>query len=499
MSHPDRFAAAWHNFVDTPLDAVLQRHHTVDPQQAALALFHEVAATVPAYAAFLAAQGVDPAAVQDAAAWSRLPLTTKPTYIQAHPLPALCRGGDLSGCDMVAVSSGSSGQPTFWPRASSDELAVARRFEQVFIDSFAADRRPTLAVICFALGTWVGGLYTAAACRWLATKGYPITVIAPGSQIGEILRVVAELGPHFEQVVLLGYPPFLKEVVDTGAARGLVWADYHIKLVLAGEVVSEEWRTLLGARTGGTAPPYDSAALYGTADAGVLGNETPLSIAIRRWLAERPALAQEIFGELRLPTLLQYDPLSRFFEVVDGTLLFTGDNGVPLIRYHIADTGGIIGYKELLARLAADGFDPSAALAAWGGRGVRALPFVYVFGRAMFTVSYWGANVYPENIAVGLEQPGISPFVTGKFVMSTPEDAARNRSLQIAVELAPAAAPSAELAAEIAATILAQLLRLNSEFAAYVPAHAQLPQVTLHPTGDPTHFPAGVKHRYTRP
>jgi phenylacetate-CoA ligase len=42
------------------------------------------------------------------------------------------------------------------------------------------------------------------------------------------------------------------------------------------------------------------------------------------------------------------------------------------------------------------------------------------------------------------------------------------------------------------------LRRLNSEFAHYVPAGDQQPQVTLLPAGDPEYFPRGVKHRYTR-
>jgi phenylacetate-CoA ligase len=42
------------------------------------------------------------------------------------------------------------------------------------------------------------------------------------------------------------------------------------------------------------------------------------------------------------------------------------------------------------------------------------------------------------------------------------------------------------------------LLRLNSEFAHYVPADRQRPRVELAPLGDPTYFPIGVKHRYTR-
>jgi phenylacetate-CoA ligase len=50
----------------------------------------------------------------------------------------------------------------------------------------------------------------------------------------------------------------------------------------------------------------------------------------------------------------------------------------------------------------------------------------------------------------------------------------------------------------LASSILEQLLRLNSEFANYVPAQYQLPEVTLKPSGDPEYFPVGVKHRYTR-
>jgi phenylacetate-CoA ligase len=377
-------------------------------------------------------------------------------------------------------------------------LQIATRFEQIFYDSFYADQRRTLAVICFTLGTWVGGMFTTNCCRYLASKGYPITVITPGNNKEEILRVVRELGSAFEQVVLLGYPPFLKDVIDTGIARGVEWQQYQIKLVMAGEVFSEEWRSLVEERVGSHNPCYDSASLYGTADAGVLGNETPLSICIRRFLANHPDAAKALFGESRLPTLVQYDPLNRFFEVEDGTLLFSGDNGIPLIRYNILDTGGIIGYDAMLKFLAEWGFDPVAMLQQQGGRGIRQLPFVYVFGRSNFTVSYFGANIYPENVTVGLEQPMIREWVTGKFVLQVQEDADKNRFLSVVVELALFVEGSEEKKKAIATSIHSQLLRLNSEFANYVPPEYQIPQVVLAPTGDPEYFPIGVKHRYTR-
>jgi phenylacetate-CoA ligase len=488
---------ALEQFLHTPLDATLARHHTYDPEAAAMELFQQVAKRVPAYAAFLAEQGIDPAGVTTPEAFRALPQVTKQNYLTRHPLAELCWDGRIEGCDMVAVSSGSTGKPTFWPRALADELQIATRFEQVFRDSFQADTRRTLAVVCFALGTWVGGMYTASCCRYLAAKGYPVTVVTPGNQKDEIFRVVAELGPAFEQVVLLGYPPAIKDIIDSGRARGIDWAPFKLKLVLAGEVFSEAWRTLLGERTGGTAPCYDSAALYGTADAGVLANETPLSICVRRFLAGQPEAARALFGEARLPTLAQYDPLSRRFECEDGALSFSGTNGVPLVRYNILDRGGIVPYSDMLAFLAGYGFDPLAELGP-GARGVRDLPFVYVFGRSDFTVSYFGANIYPENVIVGLEQPAVSGFVTGKFVLEALEDADRNRSLSIVVELAPGEAADEGRREAVADAIQAELLRLNSEFGAYVPPAAQRPQVELRPFGDPAHFPVGVKHRYTR-
>jgi phenylacetate-CoA ligase len=494
---------ALQNFLSTPLYQRLNRPDSPEAGTAVLHLFHQVAETVPAYQHFLQNQGINPATIQSFLDFQTLPLTTKANYLQQYSLAQLCRQGKLETCDFIAVSSGSTGQPSFWTRSTADEFEIATRFEQIFHDNFYADRRRTLAVICFALGTWVGGMYTASCCRHLASKGYPITVITPGNNKTEILRVVQALGNQFEQVVLLGYPPFLKDVIDTGVAEGIPWHRYQIKLVMAGEVFSEEWRSLVGERVGSTQFCFDSASLYGTADAGVLGNETPLSVCIRRWLAAHPDVAQTLFGEPRLPTLVQYDPHSRFFEVQDGTLLFSGNNGIPLIRYHISDRGGIIPYATLLQFLSDRGFDPIAVLQSLSPtasdlRGIHPLPFVYIFGRSHFTVSYFGANIYPENVTVGLEQSPICDWVTGKFVMQVQEDADQNKTLTIAVELAPGVSEIETMRETIANSILYHLRRLNSEFANYVPESYQMPQIDLKATSDPEYFPPGVKHRYTR-
>jgi phenylacetate-CoA ligase len=177
-------------------------------------------------------------------------------------------------------------------------------------------------------------------------------------------------------------------------------------------------------------------------------------------------------------------------------MLFSDDNGVPLIRYHIADTGGVISYETMLQFLQDWGFDPLTVLEQ--DRGIHALPFVYVFGRAQFAISYFGANLYPENIAVGLEQPLVRDWVTGKFMMQIIEDEDGDRFLSVVVELAPGVELDRDKAQTISQSVLEQLQRLNSEFANYVLSEYQQSRITLKPMGDPDFFPIGVKHSYTR-
>ncbi len=477
----------YHHFLAHSLDELLSK---TSPDDNLITLFNRASHEVPAYADFLR-QYAPAAKLESAADLATLPLTTKDNYMRAYPLAQRCRHGRLDQCEMIAVSSGSTGQPMFWPRSLEHELDIATRFEQVLHDSFSAHTRSTLFIVCFALGNWVGGIYTANCVRLVSQKGYPITLLTPGSNADEIFRIVRELAPGFEQTVLAGYPPFIKGLLDRGRSEGIDWPGYRLRFVFAGEVFSEEWRQLLMGYCGSDRPCHDSASLYGTADAGVLGNETPLSISIRRFFASQPTAARAVFGESRLPALMQYDPASRYFEAHEGTLVVSGDNGVPLLRYHIADQGGIFSYDEMLQLAEKHGANIDI-------RNARQLPFVYLFGRADFTVSYYGANIYPENISVALEQAPISEWVSGKFVLATKENDQFEKSLCLAVELLPQREKDNADTGIIEKAVIRELLRLNSEFKAYVPLAQQKIDVTLWPHGHPEYFPSGVKHRYSR-
>ena len=134
-----------------------------------------------------------------------------------------------------------------------------------------------------------------------------------------------------------------------------------------------------------------------------------------------------------------------------------------------------------------------------GAAVARRCPFVYVFGRSHFAVSYYGANVYPENVTVGLEQPADQRLghrqVRARGAQATPT---ATRTCPSRSSSRPAQTADAARERVLAESIRAQLQRLNSEFAALRAGRA--PAAGGHAAAGrrPGYFPVGVKHRYTR-
>ena len=193
----DSRARRFEAFVDTSLDDALAGADDARrrPSNARSQLFHSVARDVPAYARSSPSTASIPTSIRSfddfraPAAGHQAQLPPAVPAARAVPRRSRSKPATWSPSPRARPASRRSGRAS-WPTS----CAIARRFEQVFHDSFRADERRTLAVVCFALGTWVGGMYTASCCRHLAAHGYPITVVTPGNNEAEILRVVRELG-----------------------------------------------------------------------------------------------------------------------------------------------------------------------------------------------------------------------------------------------------------------------------------------------------------------
>lgn len=495
-------------FLTTQQDVLPAYYQTVDPEtlaeegfRRALQLFYSASERVPAYKDFLKKHGVNPALIKTKEDFKEVPVVNKHNYLRAYPLQDLLWDGKLDNLFILSSSSGSTGEPFLWPRGEEQELEGGMNFEMMFGSVFGADKLSTLYVISFAMGTWISGPFVLACAENLCRKGYVITSVTPGIETSIALSLIKNLASSYEQIVISGYPPFVKDLLDLGEQEGIKWKDHQVKFLFAAEGFSEKFRDYIHEKVGATDPLTTSLNIYGSADAAVLAHETPLTTKIRRLIADNPEHIEELFQDKRLPTLAQYDPRLKYFEVLsDNSLIFTTRSGIPLIRYAIGDTGGIYQYHEMEKKLAELGITLSEVFSQKDKKFLWKMPFVYVFGRSDLTVSLYGLLVYPEHIKYGLERSGLSREISGKFVMSIEYNAKQNQYLLIRVELAQGATSTAMLSEKVQKAIVEGLRSVNSEYlklAASIGDKA-VPHIELIENSNTEYFKRGAKQRWVK-
>ena len=95
-------------------------------------------------------------------------------------------------------------------------------------------------------------------------------MIAPGIDVATILENIADLGPCYEQIVLVGYPPFLKDVLDQAPSPV---TSKDLRILMAGREHLEAWRDYILKRIGKEGKADHACLIYGTADAGIMGHK----------------------------------------------------------------------------------------------------------------------------------------------------------------------------------------------------------------------------------
>jgi phenylacetate-CoA ligase len=291
--------------------------------------------------------------------------------------------------------------------------------------------------------------------------------------------------------VLVGYPPFLKDVLDQAPSSVV---DMDLQILMAGENISEGWRDYILKRIGKEGRAEHTCLIYGTADAGIMGHETPTTIAARRLARNDPRLNVALFGDHEVqPTFVEYQPDFRFTETdPDGYLLFTIDNTFPLIRYRINDRGRVITASELACLLGRCGHEFTVRTSA------EDAGFIALGRRTDIAATFYSLKIFPESVRAAFEDTAVSGTVSGKFYLITQEDEAYGQTLRLHVELRADATADEALAPRLQELVVASLLRTNSE---YRQLHQALgrradPMITLHhfSTGS---FAHGIKHRWT--
>src|SRR3989338_6835396 len=292
----------------------------------ALKLFKETAKRAPSYKSFLKKHGINSAGVKSYGDFLNAPQMDKENYLRAYKFFSLFPDSKIP--PMVSASSGSSGRPSYWPRGEEQEEEGGRLHERIFRDIFGIKKNErTLIIVCFSMGTWIAGTYTMYSARWVAKQGYKMSVITPSIEKEDAVHILRDFAPLFDRVILAGYPPFLRDVIEEAKAQKVGISKLKLNLLFAGENFSEKYREIMHKISGIKNGFGGSASIYGTADAGAMGHETPISVFIRKTASKNKKFAALLGLDSFVPSVVQYDPKRVFFEMPDGEMIFTARSG----------------------------------------------------------------------------------------------------------------------------------------------------------------------------
>lgn len=498
----------WEDYFSYPISKTLSKINSgpeecfdEEGKKMELRLFHAMAERVPAYVDFLKKNKIIASKIKKHKDLDGIPCLDKENYLKKNALSRLCWDGKLNS-PIISASSGTSGVPSFWPRSTEIEMETSFVYEMFLKNIFQIDKYKTLLINGFSMGIYVGGSFTLNCSMRLFQKGYPLTIITPGINKGEIIHILKNLSSEFEQVILGGYPPFLRDILDDCEDQGINLKKKNIKFFFASEALSETFRSYLYSKVGVREKDYYSSSmnLYGTADAAIAGHETPTTTFVRKLFSGNLEECMDVFGTDYVPSLNQYYPFFKYFQIIDNEVVFSSaNNQIPLLKYNIHDRGKIFSFSELMKIVKSFGINQKDMEKALGKSGIWRLPTVCLFGRSDLSVTIYGLNIYPEHIKMALESPLLKDSITGKFIMQTKNRAKdQGQYLEFYIELKGDIKSNKQLEDQIKETLIKTLRKVNVEYNHLCQAIKEKadPKITLCKKGLEPYFSMQTKHKW---
>ena len=466
-----------------------------------LELFKYTYATVPAYKKFITKHKIIASDIKSIKDFSLLPLITKDNYLRKYRYIDLFPEKKFFNATTFSATSGSTGEPFYFPRGQMHDSEYEYLAEIFLKNQFEIDKKKTLAIMGFALGVWIGGVFTYKILNKISEKGYDFTVMPVGTDREQFLSTVEKFGKFYDQVILMGYPPFIKDVLDEGKIRNIDWKKYKIKVLTAAEGYSERFRDYIARETEVKNRFKDIINMYGTVELGTMANETALGNLIRNIASDNKEVFNELFGDAtNIPTLAQYYPHIIHFEEENGEIVASSfGSSIPLIRYSFSDLGGVIKFDDMIERLKKVGIDIKKEAKKYNiDKGIFKLPFVWLYSRSDLAVVFRGANIYPEEIRSALGNRNIARFVTGRFTMIRKEDKKLSQILEINVEMQKDLEESREISSKVQDAVINELRANNSEFNNEYTSHPRkaTPKIILHKFQSKRYFASQGKQKW---
>lgn len=375
---------------------------------------------VPGYKEFLATKNFDKPSFNFLTPnIDEIPIMDKENYVKKFSINARCLQGKLPSTNVIIdESSGSSGQATNWARGKLERKYNARMIE--FGIKKTLGQKPLFIINAFALGPWATGVNVTMSC----VKFSILKSLGPDKI--KIENTLKDFGRGYNYVIM-GYPPFLKSLVDT---IDIDWARYNITFIFGGESMSEGMREYLQEK--GVKKIFSS---MGASDVELnFAAESDFTIALRKLLGQDEKLRRELVKyEGGLPMLFQYNPTDFYIESsADDELIISTCRPSyisPKIRYNLHDRAYTHSIKHILAVLENFGYKNKLPMPR------THLPVLFHFGRSDMTVSFYGANLGLKDIQESISAVKLLAAQCQSFCFAVKESNEEDKQFAVSIEL----------------------------------------------------------------
>lgn len=337
---------------------------------------------IPAYRDILAEHGIDPSSVGDLDTYcERVPFLDKLKVFEGRDTADWCLPGALDRIGGVVTSSGQSGHFAFGLSSHREMHGMRRMVDLALQQTCDTDNRKTLLINALPMG--VGFTSNTA------------TVAETSVREDMVLALIQRFGNHYQQLILVTDPLFLKRLLDFAAEKHYPLGSHRIHVAIGEETFSEGFRDYVHRKIGLDPSQPDPAFVggsFGIAELGLhLFFELPETVGLKRWAMRHRQASTTLFGDLpendTAPMLYAFNPLRTWVEVIDpdpdgyGRIAISSCEKremYPLFRYLSGDIGRLIAPADTLGVLSEQAGSPVAnypfPLIAIRGRDSERLP-----------------------------------------------------------------------------------------------------------------------------
>lgn len=421
-------------------------YYQQDQEKYLLKVFRQYASSVPAYTALLKEKGVNPADVTSVESFKRLlPIIDKyDTFIKyENNISKLCVDGELGDVVSVLSSSGYSGRFSYGLISRAEDEAGKNMLDLYLDQRFQIEKRRTMLINCLPMGVKVAS---------------ERTVVGDVSVRPDMaIALVRSFGKDFDQIIMIGENTFMKCMLELGLEKGIVWADYNVRIIVGEESFPETYRTYMASLISKDVDKADEIIVGSSMGISELGlsvfQESIDTIRIRRKIDADPVLRKKYFGDVTFtPMIFNYIPMVFYVEEhkKEGDefpeFVFTPlslKRRLPLIRYNSHDKGTHI--------------EPGAELKQFV---TNNLPMVAIYGRGDHIV-VTGKRVYTEGVKETIYgNIAFASKVTGNFLLPPGVHEQKPVTLRVQMKKGITASPAIKKeAAEVIAKHYGDLLQ----------------------------------------